>query len=185
MAHPGGDCQNDDVIGASAPYPRALYLVQRLREHGLGGSLRRVGALIRATLGGQTVAVPVEADHRAVVVTAGDEVLGLQPGDVVEVKSEAEIRATLDANGKHKGMGFMPEMYRYCGQRRVVFKRVERILMETTGELRRVRNTVLLQDTLCDGWNGACDRACFYFWREAWLRRVEAVAERGDDRAAT
>jgi hypothetical protein len=36
-------------------------------------------------------------------------------GQLVEVRSSAEIAATLDANGKLDGVPFMPEMARYCG----------------------------------------------------------------------
>ena len=45
------------------------------------------------------------------------EVLGLQPGELVEIKSEEEIRRTLDATGKNRGLGFMPEMWPHCGRR--------------------------------------------------------------------
>lgn len=38
------------------------------------------------------------------------EVLDLQPGELVEVKSEQEIRETLDKNGGHKGMFWMSNM---------------------------------------------------------------------------
>ena len=54
-----------------------------------------------------------------------------------------------------------------------VYKRVERFVLEHTGEFRRMKNTVLLDGVLCDGWGGACDRSCFFFWREAWLKRVD------------
>jgi hypothetical protein len=46
-------------------------------------------------------------------------------------------------------------------------------VLEHTGEFRRMKNTVLLDGVLCDGWGGACDRSCFFFWREAWLKRVD------------
>lgn len=36
-------------------------------------------------------------------------------GQLVEVRSSAEIAAALDANGKLDGVPFMPEMARYCG----------------------------------------------------------------------
>jgi hypothetical protein len=48
--------------------------------------------------------------------------LNLRVGEVVEVRSEAEILSTLDANGHLEGLPFMPEMLKYCGQRVRVYK---------------------------------------------------------------
>ena len=102
------------------------------------------------------------------------ETLALQPGEWVEVKSEAQILATLDEHRRLGGLLWMAGQERCCGKRYRVFKRVERILLESTGEYRRVKNTVFLEGALCDGkpFNG-CDRSCFFFWREAWLKRIE------------
>ena len=43
--------------------------------------------------------------------------LGLQPGEIVEVKSKEEIFATLDKNDETQGLRFDAEMLRYCGRR--------------------------------------------------------------------
>lgn len=103
-----------------------------------------------------------------------EEVLNLEPGELVEIKSEQEIMSMLDENKRYKGLYFMGGMRKYCGGRYRVYKRVERILLETNEELRKLKNTVLLEGVMCDGqvWSG-CDRSCFYYWREAWLRRVK------------
>lgn len=101
------------------------------------------------------------------------EVLGLRPGELVEVKSVEEILATLGPDRKCRGLLWMTGMRKFCGKRYRVLKRVESILLETNGELRTMRNTVSLEGVMCDGAEfGACDRSCFHFWREAWLRRV-------------
>jgi hypothetical protein len=106
--------------------------------------------------------------------TSHDEVLNLKPGELVEVKSEEEILATLDQNGKNKGLLWMAGMRRFCGKRFNVCKRVERIRLESTEEYRQMKNTVLLEGVICDGKEFYdCDRLCFHFWREAWLRRVQ------------
>ncbi len=105
------------------------------------------------------------------------EVLDLQPGELVEVKSVEEILATLDGNRRHKGLLWMTGMSKYCGGRYRVLRKVERIMLETNGELRNMKNTVLLEGAMCDGQAfGRCDRSCFHFWREIWLRRVPARA---------
>jgi len=104
---------------------------------------------------------------------AADVSLGLRPGDLVEVKALEEVQETLDDGGKLRGLRFMPEMGQFCGKRLRVYKRMERMIVESTMEVRRLRNTVLLDEAICEGVGQRCDRSCHYFWREAWLRRVE------------
>ena len=105
---------------------------------------------------------------------AGQEVLDLQPGELVEVRPVAEILATLDPDRRHKGLLWMTGMQKHCGRQYRVYKRVQRITLETNGEQRSMRNTVLLESVMCDGREfGGCDRSCFHFWREAWLRRIK------------
>jgi hypothetical protein len=61
----------------------------------------------------------------------------------------------------------------YCGKRYRVFKRLETILLESNGQLRKMKNTVLLEGVTCDGSEFyGCDRSCFHYWREVWLRRA-------------
>jgi hypothetical protein len=66
----------------------------------------------------------------------------------------------------------MPNMDRFCGKRFRVLKRMERMLLESTGEIRKIKNTVLLEGAMCEDLFG-CDRSCLHFWREAWLKRVD------------
>ena len=99
------------------------------------------------------------------------EVLGLQPGEWVQVKSEPEILATLDSAGRHRGLAYLDEMRRYSGRRYKVFKRVERIFLEESKQIRSLRNTVLLEGVHCGGAGFGCDKACLLYWREAWLTR--------------
>lgn len=103
--------------------------------------------------------------------------LNLRPGELVEVKSIKEVFAMLDDQNKLAGLRFNPEMTKFCGQRFKVFKRLNKIIIESTGELRRIRiPTVILEGVYCDGRShGDCDRSCFCFWREAWLKRVDAT----------
>lgn len=161
-------CQNEvEVVrGSSESYPQTRYLLHRARALGLRDTARR----LLTRLGLRPRPAPLAGTTAGV---SWPEVLKLQPGELVEVRPKEEILATLDEGGNHKGMVFMPEMLEYCGRQFRVYKRVERLIIETTGEARRMKNTVLLDGVICDGWDGACDRSCFYFWREAWLRRVE------------
>jgi hypothetical protein len=103
-----------------------------------------------------------------------NERLNLQPGDWVEIRSMDEISKTLDENGKYQGLFFMPEMENFCGKKFRIFKRAEIIKLESTGEVRKLKSpTVLLEGVYCDGeHHEGCDRACFHFWRETWLKRT-------------
>lgn len=140
----------------------------------MAATLRKIGAwLLRACS-------PPAAAEATPTPRREDEVLHLRPGEWVETKSYDEIRQTLDSNGRHRGLLFMPDMAEYCGRRFRVFKPIERLLMEDTGELRRMRNTVLLEGVMCQGLNVGCDRSCFHFWREVWLRRVNGAVVQVD-----
>jgi hypothetical protein len=83
----------------------------------------------------------------------------LRPGDIVEVKSATEIRATLDGEGALDKMPFMPEMARHAGRRYTVSRRVDKICdtVAATGS-RRMHATVYLDDLRCDGsGHGRCE----------------------------
>jgi hypothetical protein len=105
----------------------------------------------------------------------------LKPGDVVAVRSPAEILATLDSDASLDGMPFMPEMLRYAGKRFTVSRRVEKICDTVSGgppASRRMRDTVLLEDLRCDGsGHGGCQAGCRLYWKESWLRRVDPSSE--------
>jgi hypothetical protein len=104
--------------------------------------------------------------------------LGLQPGELVEVKSREEIEATLDALGRNRGLGFGGEMLQYCGRQFRVAHRVERLIVEWTGQMRQVGNTVALEGVTCQGRAmRGCPRSCYQLWREIWLKRVPFSSE--------
>ena len=99
--------------------------------------------------------------------------LDLKPGELVEVKSKREVLATLDSRGRNRGLEFIPAMVKHCGGRYRVLKRLDRMVNEETGKMRQIANTVILDDLFCNGKaEGGCQRNCYCFWREAWLRRV-------------
>ena len=104
--------------------------------------------------------------------------LGLQPGEIVEIKSKEEIFATLDENDKTQGLRFDGEMLKYCGRRARVLRRIESIIDEKTGRMLRIkRDCVILDGVICTGdYHRSCPRAIYPYWREAWLRRVEDPA---------
>jgi hypothetical protein len=99
--------------------------------------------------------------------------LNLQPGELVEIKSPAEIEATLDAHGRNRGLSFEPEMARHCGRRYRVAAPVRAIIAEQTGRMTKLTNTVILEGLVCEGICAKnCPRANYFYWREIWLKRV-------------
>jgi hypothetical protein len=111
-------------------------------------------------------------------VTAGRtprEVLDLQVGELVEVKSREEIFATLDRNQQNRGLRFDAEALRYCGRRARVARRVTRIIDDPTGKMIHILgDCIVLEGFVClADWHQNCPRAIDQYWREIWLRRVE------------
>jgi len=102
--------------------------------------------------------------------------IDLKTGDLVEVRSAAEIMASLDGDGQLDGLPFMPEMLAYCGRRLHVSKRADNTC--ALGQPRRIEGTVHLEQTRCDGSaHRGCEAGCLFLWKEAWLRRSTNDAE--------
>src|SRR5690349_7379450 len=78
--------------------------------------------------------------------------LKLAVGEIVQIRSKAEILATLDGDGKLDGLPFMPEMLKHCGRQFRVYKRADRTCdtITSTG-MRRMRDAVHLEGIRCDG----------------------------------
>jgi hypothetical protein len=102
------------------------------------------------------------------------QALNLKVGELVEVRSEAEILATLDKQGELEGLPFMPEMLRCCGQRFTVHKLAVKLCDTINWRgMYRMSNAVHLEGVRCDGQaHGGCQAGCLVYWKEAWLRRV-------------
>ena len=94
------------------------------------------------------------------------------PRPMATVKSEAEIRTTLDRHGRLDGMSFRPEMSRFVGRRLPVLRRLydqDRLpwWKHAAGEW------YALSGARCGGEpfapDGGCDRSCAFAWHRAWL----------------
>ncbi|MEN6350238.1 MAG: hypothetical protein ABFD08_12690 [Syntrophomonas sp.] len=101
--------------------------------------------------------------------------LVLKPGDLVKVKSEKEIKKTLNRWNKLKGCGVMDGMWKYCGTEQRVLKVVKQFLDERDYLMKKCKGIVILEGVICNGtrWFGTCDRSCYYFWREEWIEKIE------------
>jgi len=142
-----GNCSTWEMTGRVA-----TWLIWRIRRLFLGAYAR-----------GTNESTPVES-------------LNLQAGELVEIKAVGDIAKTLDDTAKNRGLWFSPDMRLFCGRSRRVEKKVSKIIMDGTGEMRQLRNTVFLEGTHC-GCSylafGGCSRREFVYWREIWLRRSE------------
>jgi hypothetical protein len=113
---------------------------------------------------------------------APSDSLGLKPGEMVRIKSRAQIIETLDHRMSNRGLGVCYEMMRCCGREAEVWYRADRIIDEKSGTMRELSNTVVLQnighskglgeECLCYDQPGDCPRGGLMYWREIWLERV-------------
>ena len=105
------------------------------------------------------------------------EPLGLQPGELVQVKQKDEIVATLTVDAKNRGLFFDREMLQFCGSTHRVRRRVTRLIDERTGTMINLgSDCVTLEGVVCSGEHSLrrwfCPRAIYPYWREGWLRRL-------------
>ncbi len=110
--------------------------------------------------------------------------LGLQPGDLVRVKSYDEILATLDTRLSNRGLWFDAELVPFCGKVFRVSTCVERFVDEKSGKMRRMKTPAVMLDgvtckALFSGQRMFCPRGINLWWREIWLERVSTDAYSG------
>lgn len=103
--------------------------------------------------------------------------LDLEPGEFVRVKDQAAILATVDENGRNRGLSFSAEMAPFCGRVFRVLARVDHIIDEKTGRMLTLREPCIVLDgvTCCARYNKGmifCPRATYAYWRELWLERT-------------
>jgi hypothetical protein len=102
------------------------------------------------------------------------DALGLRPGELVRVKPKNLIELTLNSQSKNRGLYFDREMIRFCGGEYRVKARLERVIIEKTGELRQLTNPCIILDgvTATGEYQGFNPENEYIFWREVWLERV-------------
>lgn len=142
----------------------------------------------RVIMGRQSPYLPKNVSYPA-KASAGE--LGLTAGERVRIKPHPEIRATLNAASRHRGLWFDAEMVPFCGGEYTVTQRVERIINERTGEMMQMKGPcIMLDGVACRAEYSDrrlfCPRAIPPYWREIWLERVEPKADKtGSNHAAT
>ena len=108
------------------------------------------------------------------------ESLNLRSGEWIEIKPLASITETLDTKAYNRGLYFTPAMAGLCGERHRVERKPEKIIVDGTGEMRQLRNTVFLEGSFCGCACvafGGCPRGEFAYWREIWLRRSPVASQ--------
>lgn len=114
-------------------------------------------------------------NQKATAPSAAVAASSFKAGEMVRVRPREEIEATLNHWRQLKGCTFMEGMESYCSTTQRVLKPVERFLDERDYQIKKTMGIILLEGLLCQGTErfGRCDRACFYFWREEWLEKID------------
>ncbi len=178
---------NSAPVSCNFLAPTVLGASRSVEPDGIVRRVRwRVAPIYRRVLGVLSPSAPAGVHVTGARPAPEIAPLDLEPGEWVEVRPIEEINETLDATQRCRGLYFMPAMQEFCGGRFRVFKRVNQIRLEETGEVRHLKTpSVFLEGVYCDGErHQGCDRGCFHFWREAWLRR-SPDQEAGPDSART
>lgn len=193
FAHPADNhyrCQATELLAASSPLTgRSHYLNDlRTRNVPLSKALRALPFALVNRFQRASQRLPswlrIAGGRRFPSVrgrVVGDDwpdsqLLDLQPGDLVEVRSREEIEATLDTSQKNRGLWFDEEMLAYCGHRGKVRHRVERLIDEKTGRMLKIKRDLVVVEGMvgCTGvYHSLCPRSVIAMWREAWLRKVD------------
>ena len=102
--------------------------------------------------------------------------IGLRRGEMVEVRSADEIKQTLNNKGCNRGLRYDHGLNQFCGTRHQVRDRLDRLIVESTGQMVQLEGTVTFEDTSCLCYMnalGGCTRQDLVYWREAWLKPIE------------
>lgn len=112
----------------------------------------------------------------------------LQEGDLVRVRPIREIVGTLNFRQKLGGCFFLEDMENFCGGEYVVEKKVGHFFDELAYRYYKTSDVVLLRNVCCTGnlplVKYTCNRSCLYFWKEAWLQKINS-GKTGTDATAS
>lgn len=114
--------------------------------------------------------------HKKMQAPPEQEVLDLRAEEWVEVHSPEEIKCTLGEDSAFDRTIFMHGMWKYCEKKFQVLKRIEKILDHRSSKMLKLKNTVILKGIYCEKDPTHfmdCDQTCFYYWKEAWLKRSD------------
>jgi hypothetical protein len=142
---------------------------------GLGPFLSWVYDFVQRLCGG------IPWPRRSGTIPAGrptpSQVLNLQPGELVRVKSYKKILATLDTDARNRGLMWDRDMVPFCDGMYRVKTRLSRFVDEKSGMLISMKTpAVILEDVWCQARYSDCRMYCprsiYSWWREIWLERI-------------
>lgn len=140
----------------------AVNIYQKLSRRLLPSKLRFKGGAQLPVTNGQLRRTPRGTDD-------------LDVGERVRVRSLPEIRSTLDARGRNRGLKFGAEESTWCGATSRVERKVDHIIDETTGKmLDLTSDCIVLEGIACRGkYFRSCPRGGEHYWRAVWLDRLD------------
>jgi hypothetical protein len=173
-------CQSTELARATSPIPSMSLrpLLDDLRRGEL--TIRRfvritaLAAINRILQAARGRGLSASGTQR----TTSNAPLGLEHGDFVRIKERDEIEGTLTPEGMNLGLAFEYEMFDRCGETCEVSYPVRRIILEESGKMVQIKNSVVLDGVTCTGLHRRnCPRAGLLYWRESWLERADATGE--------
>jgi hypothetical protein len=167
-----GNVRLSEMIASFCYFAYSLFVSSGL---GLGSAFRWLYDTFQKLVGGTPYPVRIGKIQQG--QKTPNRNLGLQPGELVQVRSYQEILDTLDNTNRNRGMWFDAEMVPYCGKTLQVLDRVNTIIDEKTGKLLKLKNDcIALDKAFCMAcyakYRLFCPRSIYAYWREIWLDRV-------------
>ncbi len=175
-------CQSTELSKATQPLARGRILAKCIDEirSGSRGILEMISLVVAPMWRKATRRIPRKRLAGTLKRTPAGN-LGLQPGEWVTIRPASEIAETLDNKGRNRGLSCDYGMSNHSGEKLRVRHRLDRMISEPTGEMRKVESTVVLEGLNCTCANvvGGCPRQDFIYWREIWLKRLDAPENLG------
>lgn len=184
-------CQATELVRASDPvgWWSARSIVNELTS-GNVGVRRFISVVTRIVVEelGRRLRVfssdPFRSHEKGGSKTPGPAPYEFRPGELVQIRSKAEVGPTLSPEGKNRGLWFDREMLAFCGKTARVRTKVERFVDERTGRFIELSSDCYLLDgVVCDSARSEgrwfCPRAIYPWWRAAWLKPLE-VSDRDE-----
>lgn len=172
-------CQASELLLAANPLSRQQRITKCFTDIRTGNcSVLQMAERIGTWLFWRFRRVFLGAYARGNRTTTPMESLSLKAGDLVKIKPMDRIRESLNKSAHNRGLWFSPDMRLLCGQQKKVERRIRKIIVDGTGEMRQLHNTVYLEGSMCGCAHvafGGCSRCEFVYWREIWLQRSETA----------
>ena len=173
--NPDIECQLDSVFGSGTPI--GFWGIVKIFSMRLASALKRRlysrKILSRPKGDFHLDSIPQNIADETVSYTSPDK---LASGEWVMILPYEEIKKTLDESNRYDGLEFMLGMRKFCGQKTRVLKPAKTIFDSRITKMIHVRESYLLEGAFCDGRDTfnteGCDRACFFFWKKEWLRKI-------------